>query len=185
VGIFTNMLLQNEFYFVRHGQTDHNAIEGYNKGDHPEDIPLNETGRNQAKLIEPLIATLPVQTVCASPLRRAQETKEIITSNLQALHHNIDDLGECSANTWFAMREHGMNTALPKEGPAREFMIRVRNGVNLALLLPSPTLIVAHGGVHWAICCLMGIEEHDWAIDNCVPVHFTIQSNGKWSARKL
>jgi len=175
---------QNEFYFIRHGQTDHNAIEGLDKGDHPENIPLNETGRGQARAIEPIISALPVQTVCCSPLKRAQETKEIITSRLKVLHQSIDHLGECSAQTWHAMRSNGMYNPLPEEGIVREFMNRVRQGVQLALLLPAPTLIVAHGGVHWAICCIFGIEIHDWAINNCVPVHF-FQKNGKWSAKKL
>ena len=179
------MIVKKEFYFVRHGQTDHNAIEGMNKGDHPENIPLNETGRSQARNIQPIISSLPVQTVCSSPLKRVQETKAIIASELQACHHDIDDLTECSALIWKEMRKHGMYSPLPKEGAARKFMDRVRNGINLALSHPSPTLIVAHGGVHWAVCCLMGIEKHDWAIDNCIPVHFFIEQNGKWRARKL
>ena len=72
------MITKKEFYFVRHGQTDHNVMEGKDKGDHPADIPLNAVGRNQALLIEPTIALLPVQTICASPLKRVQETKERI-----------------------------------------------------------------------------------------------------------
>ena len=80
---------------------------------------------------------------------------------------------------------HGMYSPLPREGMARQFMDRVRNGINQALALPGPTLVVAHGGVHWAICCLMGINGHEWAIDNCIPVHFSIGENEKWCARKL
>ncbi len=45
------MIFQKEFYFVRHGQTDYNIIEEKRKEDHPDDIPLNETGKNQAKSI--------------------------------------------------------------------------------------------------------------------------------------
>ncbi|MGE5195709.1 MAG: histidine phosphatase family protein [Anaerolineae bacterium] len=179
------MILQKEFYFIRHGQTDHNISLANSKGDHPKDIPLNETGRSQAKLIEPTISALPIKTVCSSPLRRAQETKEIITSRLQVDHHEIHDLGECSAQIWKEMSQLGMYSSLPKEGLARQFMDRVRNGINQALSLPGPSLIVAHGGVHWALCCLMGIDEHEWAISNCIPVHFLIGQNEKWIAKKL
>lgn len=179
------MILQRDFYFVRHGQTDHNILEGKRKEDHPGDTSLNETGRSQAKFIQPSIASLPIQTVCSSPYKRAQETKEIITSNLQVNHHDIHDLGECSGQIWKEMVRLGMYTLLPHEGVAREFMDRVRKGINQALSLPSPLLVVAHGGVHWALCCLMSIEEHEWAIDNCVPVHFSIGANGKWTAKKL
>ena len=58
------MILHKEFYFVRHGQTDHNLLEGRDKGDHPDDISLNETGKNQAKFIHSIISTLPIKTVC-------------------------------------------------------------------------------------------------------------------------
>ncbi len=179
------MILQKEFYFVRHGQTDHNLLEGKNKGDHPGDVSLNETGRNQAKSIQVAISSLPIKTVCSSPLKRAQETKEIITSNLQVNHHEISDLGECSVQIWKEMVQLGMYAPLPNRGVVRQFMDRVRNGLNQALSLPSPSLIVAHGGVHWAICCLIGVNEHEWAINNCIPVHFSVEDNGKWIAKKL
>lgn len=179
------MIAQKEFYFIRHGQTDHNIPPVNLKTDHPADISLNETGRSQARFIEPIISSLPIQTVCSSPLKRVQETKEIITSRLQASYYEINDLGECSALIWKEMIRLGMYSSLPKEGLVRYFMDRVRNGINQALMLPGPSLIVAHGGVHWAICCLMRIEEHEWAIGNCVPVHFLIGKKGKWTVKKL
>lgn len=179
------MILLKEFYFVRHGQTDHNLLEGKHKGDHRGDISLNETGRNQAKLIQSTISALPIKTVCSSPLKRALETKEIIASTLQVNHHVINDLGECSAQIWKEMTQYGMYSPLPNGGLVRQFMDQVRNGINQALSLPSPSLIVAHGGIHWAICCLIGIDEHEWAINNCIPVHFSIGDNGKWITKKL
>ena len=174
-----------EFYFVRHGQTDHNISPANLKTDQPSDIPLNETGRAQAAEIEPIIASLPIQTICASPMRRVQETKKLIAPKLHVPHHEIPDLGECSAAIWREMASQGMYSSVPKEGKVREFMDRVLKGVNQALALPGPALIVAHGGVHWALCCLLEIEEHPWAIANCVPVHFTLGPDGKWTAKKL
>lgn len=179
------MILQKEFYFVRHGQTDHNLLDGQHKKDHPEDISLNETGRNQARLIQPIISTLPIKTICSSPLKRVQETKEIISSSLQVNHHEFQDLSECSAQIWKEMAQLGMHAPLPNEGVVHQFMDRVRKGMNQALSLPTPSLIIAHGGIHWAICCLTGIEDHEWKISNCIPVHFSIGKNGKWIAKKL
>jgi probable phosphoglycerate mutase len=175
--------LKKEFYFVRHGQTDHNLSK--KKEDHHKDIPLNETGRNQAKTIEPIIASLPIRTVCSSPMKRAKETKEIITERLLADHHEIDDLGECTARIWQEMSKRGMYSDIPIDGEARLFMDRVRKGIDHVLSLPGPLLIVAHGGVHWAACCLMCIENHEWAIANCAIVHFSMGANGKWLAKKL
>ena len=179
------MITKKEFYFVRHGQTDHNVMEGKDKGDHPADIPLNAVGRNQALLIEPTIALLPVQTICASPLKRVQETKEIAAARLELPHYNIENLGECSAAIWKEMSVHGMYAPLPENGEARLFIDRVRDGLNHALSLPGPCLIVAHGGVHWATCCLMGLKDHNWSANNCDIVHFSLSEKGNWVSRKL
>ena len=155
------MILQKEFYFVRHGQTDHNLLEGPDKGDHTADISLNEMGKNQAKTIAPLIATLPIQIVVASPMKRAQETKDIITLGLQVPHYAIDALGECSFGLWKEIRALSLDSAFPQEGQLHSFISRVARGLNEALSLRGPSLIVAHGGIHWIICFLMKIEEHD------------------------
>src|SRR3989338_1461541 len=107
------MILKKEFYFVRHGQTDHNLLEGEEKGDHPADIPLNQTGRGQAATIEPMIALLPIQTICVSPMKRAQETKEIITARVEAPHYEVEGLGECSGKIWQEMGRLGMFSPPP------------------------------------------------------------------------
>ena len=177
------MIPNQQFFFVRHGQTDHNALEGADKGDHPHDIPLNEVGRTQAQKIEPVVASLAVKTVCVSPMKRAIETKEIVTARVNAPHHEIENLGECSSETWNELRTLGMYARLPKEGKARKFMDRVREGLNEALQLPGPVLIIAHGGVHWALCCLLEINEHSWAIDNCGVVEF--KKEEKWIAKQI
>lgn len=65
------------------------------------------------------------------------------------------------------------------------FMDRVREGINHALSLPGPSLIVPHGAVHWAICCMLGIENHEWAVNNCAVVHFSLGTCEKWIATKL
>jgi broad specificity phosphatase PhoE len=57
-------LKQKEFYFIRHGQTDHNC--GKIEGEHL-DIPLNKKGRSQAIAIEPLVTNLALRLVWSSP----------------------------------------------------------------------------------------------------------------------
>ena len=174
-----------EFYFVRHGQTDHNLLEGHAKGDYHGNVPLNNTGRAQATAIEPLIATLPIQTICASPFKRAQETKEILTARLQVPHHSIEDLGECNSQIWEEMFERGIGSVLPDDGQVLTFINTVQKGIEQALALPGPSLIVAHGGVHWAVCCLLNIQNHNWSINNCGVVRFSLDTEGKWTATKL
>ena len=174
------MIHQREFYFIRHGQTDHNVNKTH--ADHI-DISLNEKGRKQASDIEPIVTSLPIQTVCFSPLKRAKETKEIVTARLQAQHCEIADLTECSGAIWLEMNRLGSDALSKTKGPIQSFLEQAKNGINQALLQPGPVLIIAHGGIHWALCCWMKLE-HEWVIDNCVPVHFFL-AKGQWSAKKL
>lgn len=65
--------------FIRHGQTDWNR-EGLLQGS--SDIPLNETGREQARDAVMTVRSRPWDAVVSSPLRRARETAQIIAAGL-------------------------------------------------------------------------------------------------------
>ena len=126
------MIPKREFYFVRHGQTDHNILEGKDKGDHSTDISLNQKGKEQAAKIEPVVAVLPVKTACVSRMKRAQETKNIITGRLQVPHYEVNDLGECSAGIWREMTKLGMYCPIPTDGRAFLFIEQVKRGLSQA-----------------------------------------------------
>lgn len=66
---------------IRHGQTDWNLAA---RMQGRTDIPLNETGRAQARAAAPAFAsaTEPWHTVVSSPLGRARETAAILAENL-------------------------------------------------------------------------------------------------------
>ena len=65
-------------YLVRHGQTDwnlENRIQGH------LDMPLNDTGRNEAKQCQEKLASIKIDRIIASDLLRAKETAAIINES--------------------------------------------------------------------------------------------------------
>ncbi len=65
-------------YIVRHGQTNYNK-DGIIQGHY--DIPLNEQGINEAKILRDKLRGIKFDKVYSSPLKRAYQTGNIITSN--------------------------------------------------------------------------------------------------------
>lgn len=167
---------------MRHGQTQFN-LSGL-KVDH-EDVSLNEFGIKQAEKIEPIIASLPIKSVCYSPFKRAIETKDIISARLMANHYQMESLGECSSLVWNNMTRLGSDAPFKAAEDVKIFFQRTLNGLNEALSLDGTPLLVAHGGIHWAICSLMMIKGHEWEIGNCLPVHFFLDETQMWRAKKL
>jgi broad specificity phosphatase PhoE len=66
---------------VRHGQTDWN-LEGRYHGQ--SDVPLNENGRAQARLLAHHLQGQPFAAIFTSDLQRARETAEIIAAALDS-----------------------------------------------------------------------------------------------------
>ncbi|MFT4028637.1 MAG: histidine phosphatase family protein [Protaetiibacter sp.] len=95
--------------FIRHGQTDWNR-DGRMQGS--SDIPLNDTGREQARAAERMLEAWSWDAVVSSPLSRARETARIIADGLRLpLGAAYDELVE---------RDYG-----PLEGePSRDVVAR-------------------------------------------------------------
>ena len=67
-----------KLYIVRHGQTDGNIMRTM---DGIKDIPLNDTGREQAKVARDLLKDTKFDLIICSTLKRAKQTMEIINVN--------------------------------------------------------------------------------------------------------
>jgi probable phosphoglycerate mutase len=67
------------YALLRHGQTEWNRL-GLLQGS--SDIPLNETGRTQARDAARSLVGSPWRVVVSSPLQRARETAQIVAESL-------------------------------------------------------------------------------------------------------
>lgn len=68
---------------VRHGETDYNATRRWQG---QLDIPLNDAGREQARMLADSIHLEPIDAIFSSDLQRAWETAQIIA---RRTHHSI------------------------------------------------------------------------------------------------
>jgi broad specificity phosphatase PhoE len=78
-------------YLARHGQTDWNAekrLQGWT------DIPLNATGRTQARELAAALSHLRFDCIYCSALQRSRETAELLTAGVQIVC--LRDLNEQS-----------------------------------------------------------------------------------------
>jgi broad specificity phosphatase PhoE len=140
-------------YLVRHGETDWNAqrrIQGRT------DIPLNETGRAQARTTGDLLARRGWDGIFSSPLSRARETAEIIGEAIGI--HEVGIIDEIAERNYGAAegledaqieREFPGDTAVPGRETHGEVAARVLPALmDLAISSPGQSLlVVSHGGV--------------------------------------
>jgi len=163
--------------FIRHGETDWN-VEGRLQGQ--RDIPLNDTGRAQAKRNGEVVAKLIPEAAgfdfVASPLSRTRETMEIARAamNLDPATYEIDTrlleitFGELEGFTyqdiesrepgWMAMRDANKWDFLPPGGESYHMLsVRIIAWVET---IERPSVVVAHGGVGRVLRAhLLGLDK--------------------------
>lgn len=161
------------FWYQRHGQTDWNAA-GLSQG--AVDVPLNETGRAQARAAAPVLMGRGITGIVASPLGRARETAEIVNQTLNLPLSFEADLREVIFGTqegkklapWFQEWLDGTFTPPGAESFA-ELSARAGGAMQRVLAKPGPLLIVSHGAIFRAIRGLMDVP-FDTGTANGVPL---------------
>lgn len=156
-------LPQIPFWFLRHGQTDYNA-RGLSQG--AIDIPLNETGRAQAKSAGAELANRGIVSIVCSPMLRTRETAAIVNQVLglpvtyePAIREVIfGGMEGKPLHPWFQDWMEGSFTPAGAESFAA-LTLRVEAALGRILSLPGPVLIVSHGGVFRALRSLMGVSR--------------------------
>jgi broad specificity phosphatase PhoE len=82
---------------ARHGETDWN-LEGRYQGQ--ADLPLNERGREEAKLLAERLRVEKIEAIYSSDLARAYETAKIIAEALGQEVKTLESLREVDTGVW-------------------------------------------------------------------------------------
>ena len=163
-------------YLARHGQSDWNA-EGRWQGN--ADRPLTELGRQQAEELAERLASVPLDAVYSSDLRRARETAEPVAARQGLEVQARTELREVDVGSWSGLSRPEVEERFPDafarwldgghgwdDGESYEAMTdRVVAAVlEIAAAHPDGTvLVVAHGGpiraLH-AVALGLDIAEH-------------------------
>lgn len=176
-------------YMIRHGQTDWNAeirLQGQ------KDIPLNDTGRDQARgngraLAGILGAKAASFDYVASPLGRTRETMELLRGamGLDAGGYRTDDrLREVSFGDWEGFTLEELETSVPERVAEREaskwdFIPPGDDAESYEILswriaswmkdVTVPTVCVSHGGVIRSVFKLLGAMAPEEASMGAIP----------------
>jgi broad specificity phosphatase PhoE len=149
-------------HLARHGQTAYNA-EGRFQGHLP--VPLDDTGRAQARELADVVADVEVKTLVCSPLARARETADIVAERIGLQPEEDARFAETDTGDWTG-RSFAEIEAEDPEG-FRRFQVsdptfrypggesfaeqseRVQAGLRDLRALPDalPALVVCHRGV--------------------------------------
>ncbi len=136
------MKLKN-IYIVRHGETDWNQLHKFQGR---TDIHLNDTGREQASRLRPVMQQLQIESVYSSTLSRAIETAEIAVQDLKlpilkeerlcetnigdaeglTLDELIKKFGPEALTKWRSYEERLLDFKFPNGESKRQLMYRTR-----------------------------------------------------------
>jgi len=86
-----------EIILARHGETAWNATETFRGR---ADVPLDETGIRQAKLLGEYLSHEKIDVVYASPLQRAVKTAEAIASRQKLDVNVVNNLNDIDCGEW-------------------------------------------------------------------------------------
>lgn len=139
-------ILPNSVVFLRHGQTDWNRL-GKVMGQC--DIPLNREGIIQARESAQKLRNFEITRICTSPLKRCEETAQIVAKELGLQYQVIPELRERNWGVFESGPPENRRTAYdaPPGGETKEFFDK-RVALGLSYLDPlERTLLVSHSGV--------------------------------------
>ncbi len=175
-------ILAAPFCFLRHGETENNRL-GLIAGS--TDVPLNETGIEQARAAANRLAASGVDAVWTSPLLRARTTASHVAESLGLPVRVVPQLAE---RNWGTLEGRPRALRIPGVTPpgaesATAFRERTLLGLR-AIAASRLPLVVAHSGTFRVLSALLGIGAPSAPIDNCAPLLFEPLAGG-WRVTQL
>jgi len=173
----------DRFYFLRHGQTDHNRqriCQGH------ADTPLNDTGLAQADAAAALLAKAQPSAIRASDLLRVQQTAAPTAKKLALTIKSDPRLRERAFGVYENQPIEGQLWSLDHASVETidDFVDRSLAGFDWALQ-QDDVLVVTHGGLRRVLAGGIGVELADWTAHNALPMRFDRQSKGHWQVEVL
>jgi broad specificity phosphatase PhoE len=185
--------MQN-FYLIRHGETDWNVklkkLQGHT------DIPLNEIGLEQGRLMAELVQSLGITKVISSDLSRAHRTAQFlssqieITSELREVNLGVGEgltwdevvlkLGAEFREAWSQNQASNLDMKFPTGESRREVLDRIQKCL-LRFLEKHPgenIAFVSHGYVIRSLVYHLSTIKENFFVPNCAVVPFGFK-NGK------
>ena len=163
------------FIFLRHGETEGNARRVYQ---HAE-IPLNQTGLEQARRAAGYLRAHPVERILASDMRRAWQTAQAAAEIVGAPVTAEPRLRE----RWFGdlvgtpSQDLDWRHEPPNGESLRDFVARTQAGLTHALDTEASTLLVAHGGSLYVLVFSLGADLLAQHIANATPLLFEFEAH--------
>ncbi len=187
-----------DFYLIRHGETDWNIKLGKLQGH--SDIPLNAKGEDQARALSSLIAELKLNRLYSSDLIRAQRTAELALPQLSPPHTRPhlrevhlgmgegltweqvgEKLGESFRNSWSSTLEEHLDLRFPGGESRREVIERIQNCLH-GILDAHPEdriAMITHGYVIRTLVYFLSDVKDNFFVPNCAVAPFARASNRK------
>lgn len=189
------MLERKSFYFVRHGESEHNQ-RGIVAGGRI-DSPLSERGITQALNLQTQIKNIGIKHVISSSLLRARKTSEIAWDGILHIDVNLREfeLGIFEGKEDIGISEYVLNlpydVPVPQGESKKVFVERITNSINKWLItLESPLLFVGHGFMWGFLLLIMKIPIYNEDgtlikdLENCKLTHFQPSGTG-WKVTYL
>jgi uncharacterized phosphatase len=182
---------RNSFYFIRHGETDWNL---QNKFMGKQDIPLNNTGIEQAYEESYVLDNIEIDKVFSSPLKRAKKTAQIIVDECRLELEVVEKLQERSWGSLEGKTRDSIDLSFLSDkniAPDSETYLAFKTRIISAMkhILSSQMqypLIVSHGGVFMLLAHLLTNNKNTPPCPNCKTFIFNPSStNKRWEITPL